>query len=114
VWMPVLLALVAMSGNVWWLILVPVAGWMLWRLLPSGPPVAALGCDNGQWWLERSGRRHWISWRRGSVRRADLLVLYWSPWPWQAIVLRRGHFGSDEEFRQLRVALYSMSDQSQG
>ena len=58
------------------------------------------------WWIEKSGQREAVSWQAGSVRRADVIILCWSFWPWNRLILRRDSFASEDEFRQLKAALY--------
>ena len=104
-----LLVLASVSASFGWLLAVALlAPWPLWRLVQLSGGYEAIGCDdNGQWWLQRAGQRQLVRWHAGSVRRAGLLVLYPSPWPWQGLVIRRQHCTSDDEFRRLKVALYS-------
>ena len=58
------------------------------------------------WWVEISGQRQAVCWQAGSVRRANVIILCWSFWPWNRLILRRDSFASEAEFRQLKAALY--------
>lgn len=58
------------------------------------------------WWIDKSGQRAAVLWQAGSVRRADVIILCWSFWPWNRLILRRDSFASEDEFRQLKAALY--------
>lgn len=59
-----------------------------------------------QWWLEMNDRRYNVRWRDGSIRQRECVVLCWSVWPWDRLILRADSFASDEAFRQFRAELY--------
>lgn len=59
-----------------------------------------------QWWVEKEGEQQRVQWRNGSVRRTDLIILQWSFWPWNRVILRADSFDDKEQFRQLKIALY--------
>tara|TARA_R110000868_G_scaffold59547_16_gene182768 strand:+ start:20902 stop:21330 length:429 start_codon:yes stop_codon:yes gene_type:complete len=61
-----------------------------------------------QWRLiYRSGNIRQVRWRSGSIRRSRLLVLRYSIWPWQGLVLRCRDFESVQHFKALQRVLYS-------
>ncbi|MDP2506809.1 hypothetical protein [Oceanobacter sp. 3_MG-2023] len=57
--------------------------------------------------IHRSGHTRMVRWRAGSVRRSHLLILRYSVWPWQGLVLRRCNFDSEQHFKALQRVLYS-------
>lgn len=59
-----------------------------------------------RWWLEINDHRYNVRWRDGSIRRRECVVLCWSLWPWDRLILRADSFASDEAFRQFRAELY--------
>ncbi|WP_419811259.1 hypothetical protein [Bacterioplanoides sp.] len=59
-----------------------------------------------RWWLEINDHRYNVRWRDGSVRQRDCVVLCWSFWPWDRLILRADSFVSAEEFRRFRAELY--------
>jgi len=59
-----------------------------------------------QWWLQGAADKRPVQWQAGSIRRQHCVVLRWSFWPWDRMVLRRDCFVSDDEFRRFRAALY--------
>ncbi|TVV43041.1 hypothetical protein [Thalassolituus sp. C2-1] len=90
----------------WWgvvavfLLLLMLWGW-------RKPAVRRLGCDSRGWWLEYHGCKLSVRWRHGSVRRADVLILEWSFWPWQRLMIRPDSLGSAEDYRRLTAVLYN-------
>jgi len=54
-----------------------------------------------------AGVRLPVRWRSGSVRRADVLILEWSFWPWQRLMIRPDSLSSAEDYRRLTAALYN-------
>ncbi|MCD8520827.1 MAG: hypothetical protein LRY66_09900 [Saccharospirillaceae bacterium] len=105
----VLVVVLLLSG------LLPLSGWVLSGMLLSALmllgwrrfSVHKIGCDRRGWWLEQHGRRVRVRWRYGSVRRADVLILEWSFWPWQRLMIRPDSVGGREDFRRLTAALYN-------
>jgi len=94
------------------LILAPVAA-VAGLVLRWQPEVSALGYqlqhNTPQWWLELDGKRYRVRWRDGCVRRRDYLILHWSWWPWQRLIIRPDSCVSREEFRRLKAALYGVA-----
>lgn len=101
-----LLILVWLLPLLWWL----CAAFFLLVLTALGwrqPVVRKLGYDSRGWWFEYRGRRLPVRWRSGSVRRADVLILEWSFWPWQRLMIRPDSLSSAEDYRRLTAALYN-------
>lgn len=68
--------------------------------------IQRIGLDSLGWWLEIDGERQAVNWRSHSLKRSRLVVLRWSVWPWDALVLRADSFASEDEFRRFRSCLY--------
>lgn len=75
--------------------------------LPA-PVVERLGMNNDGWWLELNGERHYVSWRSGSIRRRDYVVLRWSVWPSHCVIIRADSVPATDDFRRLKAALYGV------
>ena len=108
---------VAISGlapvaKVLMILLLLVLAWAMAKQAAKGVERIGYRCSGDpadhqrQWWLERYGERSRAVWVSGTVRRSELVILCWSFWPWNRLILRRDSFASDEEFRQLKFALY--------
>lgn len=95
--------LLPLSGWVLSAILLPVLMLLGWRRFS----VHKIGYDRRGWWLEQNGRKARVRWRYGSVRRADVLILEWSFWPWQRLMIRPDSLSSAEDYRRLTAALYN-------
>jgi len=93
------------EGSVWLLTpLLPLlgAGWVFWR--KRAPQL--IGKTNDGWWVLQRNQKVPVSFRSGSIRRRQLIVLVWGFWPWQVIIIRPDCFLSREPFNHLKYELY--------
>jgi hypothetical protein len=105
-----IIGFLGMAGNLFSVAMLMVLGGgaLLWHKRHVWPEqrIQRIGLDAMGWWLHKDGSRLDISWRSHSLKRSRLVVLRWSVWPWDALVLRADSFSSEEEFRRFRACLY--------
>lgn len=105
-----IIGFLGMAGNLFSVAMLMVLGGgvLLWHKRHVWPEqrIQRIGLDAMGWWLYKDGSRLDISWRSHSLKRSHLVVLRWSAWPWDALVLRADSFSSEEEFRRFRACLY--------
>ena len=93
------------ESSVWLLTpLLPLlgAGWVFWR--KRAPQL--IGKTNDGWWVLQRNQKVPVSFRSGSIRRRQLIVLVLGFWPWQVIIIRPDCFLSREPFNHLKYELY--------